>query len=489
MSRTGDFLNGNMPAGDHSYCMFSVRDLINLRFNMDAFTIRRMASSLDRPVVSICLWMAAVFLASAGAAHSKLLAVEKEQSSGVAPVRIGAIHVSGQKNYNAEQVIAATGLKAGQEFNVKDLDEAAQRLGRSGAFPEVSYSYVPQGGLITIEFKVEEATKFRNCAFDNFVWLTEEEIRAGLKKEVPLYIGVAPETGEMLDDISRALEKLSKEKGVAVRVSRRIQQNSIADPNWVHMFVAEGANAKVHSLGFTGDLTVNSEALQREAAGLVGADYSAFQSRLFGTAKLLPYYRERGYLQAKVETLAPKILSHMEGSSDYSVEDVYAISEGSVYRWEAAEWSGDRALAPEKLEAATGMKPNDIANGIKIDEGWNAVQKEYSKSGYIEARVSPEPVFDEQIRRVHFRVSVAEGPQYHMGNLAITGLSPKIGESLTKRWRLKPSDVYDATYPMDFVKKEVFPAVQAAGLRDAKVAVQTVPIREKHVMNVTVKVG
>jgi outer membrane protein assembly factor BamA len=293
----------------------------------------------------------------------------------------------------------------------------------------------------------------------------------------------------MLDDISRALEKLSKEKGVAVRVSRRIQQNSIADPNWVHMFVAEGANAKVHSLGFTGDLTVNSEALQREAAGLVGADYSAFQSRLFGTAKLLPYYRERGYLQAKVETLAPKILSHMEGSSDYSVEDVYAISEGSVYRWEAAEWSGDRALAPEKLEAATGMKPNDIANGIKIDEGWNAVQKEYSKSGYIEARVSPEPVFDEQIRRVHFRVSVAEGPQYHMGNLAITGLSPKIGESLTKRWRLKPSDVYDATYPMDFVKKEVFPAVQAAGLRDAKVAVQTVPIREKHVMNVTVKVG
>jgi outer membrane protein assembly factor BamA len=433
--------------------------------------------------------MAAVFLASAGAVHSKLLAVETEQSSGAAPAKIGAIHVRGQKNYSAEQVIAATGLKAGQEFNVNDLDVAAQRLGKSGAFPEVSYSYVPQGGLIAIEFKVEEATKFRNCAFDNFVWLTQDEIQAGLKKDVPLYIGVAPETGEMLDDISRALEKLSKERGVPVRVSRRIQQNSIADPNWVHMFVAEGANAKVQSLGFTGNLTVNSEALQKEAAGLVGADYSAFQSRLFGTAKLLPYYRERGYWHAKVETLAPKILSHTEGSGDYSVEDVYAISEGSVYRWEAAEWSGDRALAPERLEAATGMKPNDIANGIKIDEGWSAVQKEYSKSGYIEASVSPEPMFDEQTHRVHFRVSVAEGPQYHMGNFAITGLPPKIGESLTKRWRLKAGDVYDAAYPLDFVKKEVFPAAQGAGLRGAKVAVQTVPNREQHVMDVTVKVG
>lgn len=456
---------------------------------MHAFTIRRMATPLERSVVSICVLIGVVFLATAGAAHSKSAAEQTEQQGGAAQAKIGAIQVRGQKSYTAEQVIAATGLKAGQEFDVKDLDEAAQRLGESGAFPEVSYSYVPQAGLIAIEFKVAEATKFRNCAFDNFVWLTQDDIRAGLKRDVPLYIGVAPETGQILDDISRALEKLSKEKGVAVRVSRRIQQNSIADPNWVHMFVAEGANPKVQSLQFTKNLTVSSAALEKEAAGLVGVEYSAFQSRLFGTAKLLPYYRERGYLQAKVETQAPKILRHVEGSSDYSVVDVYAISEGSVYRWEAAEWSGDRALAPERLEAATGMRPNDIANGIKIDEGWSAVQKEYSKSGYIEASVSPEPVFDEQTHRVHFRVSVAEGPQYHMGSFAITGLPPKVEESLTKRWRLKPSDVYDATYPLDFVKKEVFPAVQAAGLRDAKVAVQTVPNREMHVMNVTVKVG
>jgi len=233
---------------------------------------------------------------------------------------------------------------------------------------------------------------------------------------------------------------------------------------------------------------VNADDLQKQVAGLVGREYSEFHSRLFATAKLLPYYRERGYLQAKVETEAPKILSHAEGSNDYAMEVVYVVTEGSVYHWDPVEWSNERALTPEKLEAAMGMKPNELANGIKIDEGWGAVQKEYSKNGYIEARVAAEPVFDEQNQRVHYRATVTEGTQYHMGSLLIFGLPPKTVDRLKDRWRLKPGDVYDATYPMDFVKKEVFPAVRGVGGRGPKVGVQAAPNREQHVMDVTVRI-
>lgn len=402
---------------------------------------------------------------------------------------IGTIRVSGQKKFSAEQVIAATGLKQGQIFNVKDLDAAAERLGKSGAFPDVSYSYVPQGGAIAVEFKVQEAAKFRECVFDNFVWLTRDEIQAGLKKELPLFIGVVPEAGELLDDISQALEKLSKEKGISVHVARRIDQATIGDPNWSHLYSAQGAEVKVQSVRFTGTLTVNPNDLQKETSGLIGREYSEFQSSLFGTVRLLPYYRERGYLQAKVETQAPKILSHADGSSEYVVETVYAVTEGSIYRWDPPEWSGNLAIAPASLETATGMKPNEIANGKKIDEGWEAVQKEYSKSGYVEAKVSPEPVFDAQNLRVHYRVLVKEGIQYHMGNLTVSGVPQKVADRLKDRWRLKPGDVYDASYPKDFVNKEVFPAVRGGGAPGAKVGVLAAPNREQHIMDVTVKVG
>ncbi len=402
--------------------------------------------------------------------------------------KIGSIRVTGEKRFSAEQVITATGLKPGQVFDAKELDAVAERLGKSGAFTDLTYSYVPEGGLMSITFKVEEASKFRRPVFDNFVWLSDSEIQVGLKKELPLYDGMVPETGGIRDEIPAVLEKLSKEKGVPVRVSLRIQQTSIEDKNWFFMYAAEGAEVKVQSLRFTGDLAVSQGNLQKEVAGLVGGEYSAFQSKLFAMAKLLPFYRERGYLEAMVETEEPKILGHTEGSNNYAVEVVYAVEAGNVYRWDAAEWSGNPAIAADRLEAATGMKPNDLANGLKIEEGWSAARKEYGKIGYIEARVSPEAAFDEKNLRVHYRVTVTEGPQYHMGSFAIAGLPPKALERLKDRWRLKPGDVYDVSYPPDFVNKEVFPSLRGARGQVPRVLTRVAPNREQHVIDVAVNV-
>ena len=405
-----------------------------------------------------------------------------------APVaKIGSIRITGQKKFTAEQVIAATGLKSGQVFDVKDLDTAAERLGKSGAFPDVSYSYVPQGGLIAVQFKVQEAAKFRECVFDNFVWLTAEELQTGLKKDVPLYIGAAPETGDVLDDIARALEKLSKQKGITVQVTRRIDQARIGDPNWSHLYTAEGASVKVQSMSFAGALTVNPEDLRKEAGRLIGRDYSLFQCGLFGTATILPFYGERGYLQAKIGTPAPHILNHADGSSEFLVEVVFPVTEGNVYRWTAPEWTGNQAIAGAALETTTSMKANDVANARKIDDGWEAVKKLYAKSGYIEAKLLPEPVFQEDSRQMHYRVAVIEGPQYRMGNLTISGVPQKVADHLKDRWRLKPGDVYDGSYLMDFVNKEMFPALRG-GPRTPKVGLLAAPNREQHVVDVTVKV-
>ena len=47
-----------------------------------------------------------------------------------------------------------------------------------------------------------------------------------------------------------------------------------------------------------------------------------------------------------------------------------------------------------------------------------------------------------------------------MGTSTVSGVPQKVADHLKDRWRLKPGDVYDGTYPTDFVKKEVFPAVR-----------------------------
>jgi outer membrane protein insertion porin family len=412
----------------------------------------------------------------------------RAQSTGTPVAKIGAIRISGQKRFTAEQVIAATGLKAGQNFNAKDLDAVAERLGKSGVFPTISYSYVPEGGLISIEFKVEEATKFRTCVFDNFVWMSDEEIQTRLKKDVTLYTGVAPETGDMLDQISAALEKLSQEKGVTVHVARRIEAAQIGDPNWSHLYSAEGPKVRIQSFRFTGTSAVKPSDLEHEAEKFIGRDYSLFRSNLFVSATIVPFYRERGYLRASFETPKVNILIRSSDSMDFAVEVSYAVTEGSSYKWGKPEWIGNLAIAAGELDALTGMKPGELANGKKIEDGWDAVRKAYSKSGYFESSLRPEPVMEEDSRAVHYRVAVTEGPQYRMGSFVVTGLPPAAVEKVKKKWRLKEGDIFDQTAATDFMKKDAIGVLQGFLTPSSKVKMMTQADSQRHVVNVTLQV-
>jgi outer membrane protein assembly factor BamA len=330
--------------------------------------------------------------------------------------------------------------------------------------------------------------KFRVCHFDNFVWLSDDEINARLKKELPLYNGVAPETGALLDEIPGVLEALSKEKGVAVRVSRRVQQNAIGDPNWSHMYVAEGADVKVQSVRFAGSISVSADELQKVVARMVGSGYSAFESALMGSRSIQPFFSERGYLRATVETLAMKITSHADATSQFAVELLYTVTQGELFYWKPAEWKGDATLPAADLDALTGMKPNDVANAKKIDEGWFAVKNAYAKHGFMEAHISPEAVFDDASPLVHYRVTITEGPQYHMGTFAVTGAPAKIAERLAERWKLKPGDAFDGGYPLEFANKEAAPSLRGVFTRPPKLGISTVPNRAQHTVDVTLKV-
>jgi outer membrane protein assembly factor BamA len=442
-------------------------------------TILRMNKPSSRLTASLLILTAFHFTESVASAQAS--------SNGTAP-KIGSLHVSGEKRFTAGQVIAAIGLRVGQVFDAKDLDAAAEKLGKSGVFQEVNYSYVPEGGQVAVEFNVQEAPRFRNCLLDNFVWVSDEELQARLKRDVPLYVGEAPETGEILDQIARSLEKLSAEKSVTSQVERRIQQNRIGDPDWSHLFTANGPKVEIQKVSFTGTLTVDPDELQHEAARMIGQDYSIARSSFFANAAFIPFYHERGYLRASVKPIAPRMLSHAEGSNQFVMEVVYSVTEGSVYHWTPGEWIGNHELAAADLEKLTDMKLESLANEKQIDGGWDAIRKAYGKKGYIDAKVAPEPVFDDQSRHVRYRVTISEGLQYLMGKFQISGVPQKIADRLQARWRLKAGDVFDASYPGEFTSKDAGPVLQGTMKRSLNFRVAIIPNREQHIVDVTFQV-
>ena len=62
-----------------------------------------------------------------------------------------------------------------------------------------------------------------------------------------------------------------------------------------------------------------------------------------------------------------------------------------------------------------------------------------------------EAEFDDPTGTVVIRLSVNEGFQYHMGELEFRGLDNGLTAKLREAWKIRPGEVYDATYLEEYL--------------------------------------
>ncbi len=410
-----------------------------------------------------------------------LLAVHCVQGQQAAKVsRLGKIEVNGLERYTHEQVVTASGLQLGQAVDIPAVDEAANRLMSSGLFKKLSYRFRSNGGQVTVTFDVEEAKETVPVVFDNFVWFSEQELQQAIHRDVPSFDGTAPESGEMPDNIKKALQRLLNER----RIEGHVEYYPAADAsgkNARHHFAVKGIKIPICALRFPGSLDVKESDLLKAARQLMGQDYSREDILSFARVNLLPVYRQRGHLRASFLEPSAKPLSDTECPNGVSVS--LQVDEGNIYTWEKAQWTGNSVLTEQELSAALGMKTGERADGIRIDKGAVSVAQAYGKRGYIEARLTAVPEFDDANRRVTYRYAVTEGGQFRMGTLEINGLSEALTEKIKYGWKLQAGEAFDASYAEAFVKK-AFTELAAAGPVPQESKIEYKPNPDNRLVNV-----
>src|SRR5216684_697845 len=63
---------------------------------------------------------------------------------------LAGVTVSGAKRFTQEQLVAASGLKKGQQIDVPGVDAAADRLFKTGALANIGYTYRIAGTTIDV---------------------------------------------------------------------------------------------------------------------------------------------------------------------------------------------------------------------------------------------------------------------------------------------------------------------------------------------------
>ncbi len=367
--------------------------------------------------------------------------------------KLEKIEIAGLTIQKQEDVLPAAGLQTGQTVDLDAIKAASQKLANTGLFKRVAYRYRYARDSVEVTFDVEEAKAEKlNCIFDNFVWFTDQEIGEAVVKDLPDFDGAASQSDFVIGKIKQSLTRLLREKNIVGEVVHDINQD-MGSGRADLVFKVKGVDLKICSIQFRGANVGVAPALINEIKPIITADYSRMEVGLFARAALIPAYRQRGYLKARFQPVQAQ-----PGSGDDCKKGVaitLPVEEGPLYHWEKAVWSGNEVLAAQVLDAAMAMNSGAVADETKIIRGFREVGQAYGKKGYVMARLKPSPIFEDEKQRVSFQVSIEEGAQYRMGQVSITGLGEGEVKKLGERWRLKPGDVFDSSYPGEFVEQAI----------------------------------
>jgi outer membrane protein assembly factor BamA len=346
--------------------------------------------------------------------------------------------------YTTPELLAASGLEAGQLLNQNSLGNAAQRLLNTGLFDDVTIDYAntARARAIVVTLKPTPDDKLLPASFENFVWFTPEELTAGIHAHVPLYRGLASDAGTLPDDIQSALQQMLAAKGVTATLSHTIYEPTNLHPQLTVNFKVETPAillAKADLTGIPEDLKPETiESLQR----LEGA---AYNEGLTGTTiedlVLIPA-RSSGYVNAKLQDIHRTFTPTANG---LAVTYTATFVPGEAFKISTVTWNPTALYSAADFARDAQLHPGDPASEAALRKTETPISKAYLLQGYMDAYVLPHPVFDAATHTVAYTLTIVPGDVYHLHSVNVTGLTPKARAVFDADWQLHPGDPYSTS--------------------------------------------
>jgi outer membrane protein insertion porin family len=370
------------------------------------------------------------------------------QTAGRTPIsyKLLSIHVTGLQHLTETEVISASGLRLGQFAGEQDFKQAAQKLGETGLFSQLNYSYKYSTGGCDLELQVAENEHLVPIIFDNLVWFSDEELIRMLHDRVPLFDGRVPAEGHLTDQIADALSNILQERNIQGRIEYMASgplNGAIETYDYklsMHPIVIQGVS-------FPGAVEPETPLLQAAAKPLSGQDYLRTKMQVQEKFNFLPIYHARGYLKAQFSEAQAKVTQ--DGAQTF-VDVSFPVSPGMVYALSGVKWAGNKVFRAEQLRDLIRLKQGEPANSVELEDDLRQIHKLYGTKGYLFAQVEAAPTLDDATASVAYQLNITEGDMYRMGDLSIDGVPQENAQKMLAQWQMKKGDAYDSSYPQKF---------------------------------------
>jgi outer membrane protein assembly factor BamA len=407
--------------------------------------------SLSRSSLALLCLSACCFLS----AHA-----QTKPSIPAADRKLIEITVAGSQRFTSAQVAAASGLMIGTVADDDDFRKASRHLGESGAFADISYTFSYSSKGTKLAFQVTDADKFVPAHFSDFVWFSDQDLLQKIRERVPLFGGELPATGRLADQVSDVLQAFLVEGAIPGHVDYLRTEGKDGHLASVDYSVSN-VSIRIDHVSFTGAGPDELPRLEARAEKLASREFSHALLNSFLDTDVLSMFHQRGYLKAGSALSQIKVVtSHAESDDPKDaqraithVDITIPIKPGIQYKLSGWTWSDNAAIPTGSLQQLLHAKTGEPANTVQLADDLRAVQLLYGSRGYVTASIKANAAYDDGAQTVAFMLVVSEGAVFRMGELAFRGIDNNLEARLRAAWKIRPGEVYDATYLKDFLPR------------------------------------
>ena len=352
-----------------------------------------------------------------------------------------SIQVEGLKRLKSAPVIAASGLKVGQQADKPDFEAAAARLLATGVLASVGYRYTSSGtgNGFALTFEVVEVDQVFPVRFEELPG-SEQELLKILVAADPLFTNPVSATVQVIKRLETALN-------AHLKIDPPVVGKVLADrPEEIMLlFRPNRPRPTVASVTFTGNKVYATPELQVKMAGVaIGTLFTEDRFRELLNNQIRPLYELHGYLRVSF----PKIVAKKTGDID-GLDVEVDIVEGSVYKLDKATLTGG---AQDLLKEAA-FKEGEIFRLHEIVDGLERLRASLRAQGYMKVTTESTRTYADDKLSVSMNVAVTRGAQYKMGKLTIQGLDITTEPEIRKMWGMREGAPFRDQYPEKFLQR------------------------------------
>jgi outer membrane protein insertion porin family len=353
----------------------------------------------------------------------------------------------------------------------------------------------PNGTVgVMVVYRMEERERikivdYKNTKGDSVSIIKRSDIDAKLReKNIEVRLDSFLDEGT-IRKVKSVLREMMAEKGFTdAEISHKVTPVA-GGPKLVNVSftIGEGRKIKIRSLDFTGNQAISDGKLQRKMKenkpkGLLGfitgggtykeAEYEE------DAAKVVEYYQNKGYPQARVGNPEIKVVEDSKDGKTRWVQLRIPVTEGHRYKFGQLAFEGNKLVRSDGLRLLYKVEPGDWYSRKKLTDGNKKAQEIYGSRGYME--FTPFPTFkysddpnnpetvlasmvpaalaapatdtprspaaveaSKKTPTVDVTMQLTEGPQYFVNRITFTGNTTTRDNVIRREMRLYEGGVFD----------------------------------------------